>query len=318
MLKFVTVLLAFLYSGTAMAASAVVQTATGNVTAAIGANAPAAITQNSVLESGTTVTTGDNGQVVIKFEDGQVIALNANTTFKISQYHYNQAKPEKSSMFFSLLKGAMRSVSGLIAKHNAAAYRLQTPVATIGIRGTDFMAATGSLYLQVINGTVSATTTAGTTAFAAGQVGFVSTLSTIPAAISAAQLPASVASSFSQLGSMAVSGAGAATGSTTSGGTTGSTTGSTAGTGGTAGTGSTAGTTGAATGGTAGTTSAAVSGTTAAGGTAVGGTAAAGAAVGSLSTVAVVGSVAAAAGLVAVATNNNTTAATTTVTVTAP
>lgn len=315
MTRFLILMFVSLYSSISMAATATVQTATGNVTAAIGANAPAAVTQNSVLESGTTVTTGDNGQVVMKFEDGQVIALNANTTFKISQYHYNQAKPEKSSMFFSLLKGAMRSVSGLIAKHNTAAYRLQTPVATIGIRGTDFMAATGSLYLQVIQGTVSATTSAGTTAFAAGQVGFVSTLSTIPAAISAAQLPASVASSFSQLSSMAVTtGTGAATSSTTSG--------STAGTGGTAGTGSTAGTTGAATGGTAGTTGAAATGgatagTAAAGGAAgaaAGGAAAAGAAVGGLSTVAVVGTVAAVAGVAAIATNNNTTAATTTVT----
>jgi len=208
-----------LYSSVLMAATAVVQNASGDVRAAIGSNAPVMVTQNSTLENGMTVTTGDNSQVVMKFEDGQVIALNANTSFKIDQYHYEQAKPEKSSMVFSLLKGAMRAVTGLIAQNNSDAFKLHTPVATIGIRGTDFMAATGSLYLQVINGTVSATTSAGTTAFAVGQTGFVASLSTLPMAIAAAQLPAAVAASFSQLGSMTLAGAGAAAGGAAGSGT---------------------------------------------------------------------------------------------------
>jgi hypothetical protein len=181
------------------------------------------VTQNSALENGMTVTTGDNSHVVMKFEDGQVVALNANTSFKIEQYHFEQAKPQKSSMIFSLLKGAMRAVTGLIAKNNANAFTLHTPSATIGIRGTDFMAATGSLYLQVINGTVSATTSAGTTAFAVGQTGFVASLSALPTAIAAAQLPAAVAASFSQLGSIAMAGTGAAAGGATSGGAAGGT-----------------------------------------------------------------------------------------------
>ncbi|MDP2759338.1 MAG: FecR family protein [Sideroxyarcus sp.] len=206
-----------------MAAAAVVQTASGDVKAAIGSAAPVMVTQNSALENGMTVTTGDNSHVVMKFEDGQVVALNANTSFKIEQYHFEQAKPQKSSMIFSLLKGAMRAVTGLIAKNNANAFTLHTPSATIGIRGTDFMAATGSLYLQVINGTVSATTSAGTTAFAVGQTGFVASLSALPTAIAAAQLPAAVAASFSQLGSIAMAGTGAAAGGATSGGAAGGT-----------------------------------------------------------------------------------------------
>lgn len=218
MTKFLITVFVLLYSSALMAAAAVVQTASGDVKAAIGSNTPVMLTQNSTLENGMTVTTGDNSRVVMKFEDGQVIALNANTSFKIDQFHFDQARPEKSSMIFSLLKGAMRAVTGLIAKNNTNAFALHTPAATIGIRGTDFMAATGSLYLQVINGTVSATTSAGTTAFAVGQTGFVASLSALPTAIAAAQLPTAVAASFSQLGSMALTGAGAAAGSATSGG----------------------------------------------------------------------------------------------------
>ena len=225
MTKLLITIFVLLYSTGLMAATAFVQSATGSVQATIGANAPIIVTKDSPLENGATITTGDNSQVVIKFEDGQEVALNANTSFKINNYHFEQAKPENNSALFSLFKGAMRSVTGLIGKTNPEAFKLNTPVATIGIRGTDFMAATGSLYLQVLNGTITASTSAGTTAFAAGQIGFISTLSTLPAVISAAQLPTAVASSFSQLGSLTLEGASAATGSTSasSGSATGTT-----------------------------------------------------------------------------------------------
>jgi hypothetical protein len=48
-----------------------------------------------------------------------------------------QAGPSRA--FFSLLKGGFRSVSGLIGKLNPDEYRVATPVATIGIRGTDYL-----------------------------------------------------------------------------------------------------------------------------------------------------------------------------------
>ena len=44
-----------------------------------------------------------------------------------------------SHAFFSLLKGGFRTVSGLIGKINHEDYSVATPVATIGIRGTDYL-----------------------------------------------------------------------------------------------------------------------------------------------------------------------------------
>lgn len=44
-----------------------------------------------------------------------------------------------SRAFFRLLRGGFRAVSGLIGKANANEYRVATPVATIGIRGTDYI-----------------------------------------------------------------------------------------------------------------------------------------------------------------------------------
>ncbi|MDP3858880.1 MAG: hypothetical protein Q8Q73_14075 [Stagnimonas sp.] len=47
---------------------------------------------------------------------------------------------ETSRAFFRLVKGGFRSVSGLIGKVNQDDYRVSTPVATIGIRGTRYSA----------------------------------------------------------------------------------------------------------------------------------------------------------------------------------
>lgn len=44
-----------------------------------------------------------------------------------------------SRAFFRLLKGGFRAVSGLIGKVDRNEYRISTPVATIGIRGTDYL-----------------------------------------------------------------------------------------------------------------------------------------------------------------------------------
>ena len=44
-----------------------------------------------------------------------------------------------SRAIFSLLKGGFRSISGLIGKINHDEYQVSTPVATIGIRGTDYL-----------------------------------------------------------------------------------------------------------------------------------------------------------------------------------
>lgn len=51
-----------------------------------------------------------------------------------------QTESGASRAFFRLLKGGFRAVSGLIGKTDHNEYRVTTPVATIGIRGTDYFA----------------------------------------------------------------------------------------------------------------------------------------------------------------------------------
>ncbi len=56
-----------------------------------------------LIESGATINTGDKSSAVIKFEDGQVMALAERSSFRIVDYRYNKQRVSDSSAVFSLL-----------------------------------------------------------------------------------------------------------------------------------------------------------------------------------------------------------------------
>jgi hypothetical protein len=89
------------------------------------------------LESGDTIETG-TGSIQMRMGDGAFFSLQPNTKFRFDEYHRNPNNPTAARSFLSLIKGGLRSVTGLIGKDNRKNYRLNTPAATIGIRGTDF------------------------------------------------------------------------------------------------------------------------------------------------------------------------------------
>ena len=88
------------------------------------------------VHTGDTIITGYDGRAQIRFSDGSLVSLQPRTEFRIDRYRYDTADQRG---FFSLAAGAIRTVSGLVGKRNPADYRLSTPSATIGIRGTQFI-----------------------------------------------------------------------------------------------------------------------------------------------------------------------------------
>ena len=87
------------------------------------------------IYEGQTINSGPDGEVQIVTEDGGMLAIRPNTTFRVDEYKADGDASDK--IFMSLLKGAVRSITGWIGKHNSSAYRISTPNATIGVRGTD-------------------------------------------------------------------------------------------------------------------------------------------------------------------------------------
>lgn len=88
------------------------------------------------LHAGQLISTGSDGRAQIRFSDGALISLQPASTFRIDQYRFSQ---HEQRGFYSLLEGTIRAISGRIGKKNSEDFRLSTPAATIGIRGTEFI-----------------------------------------------------------------------------------------------------------------------------------------------------------------------------------
>jgi hypothetical protein len=87
------------------------------------------------INEGQTIKTASDGEVHLVTQDSGLIALRPNTEFRVDEYKAEGGSADK--VFMSLFKGAVRSITGWIGKHNTSSYRITTPNGTIGIRGTD-------------------------------------------------------------------------------------------------------------------------------------------------------------------------------------
>jgi hypothetical protein len=112
-----------------------VEAVSGTATVSDAGGTSKQVTNGLKIQTGQSIQTAADGEVHIVTADSGFIALRPNSSFRIDRY---QAKGDSSDeIVFSLFKGALRSITGWIAKRNPAVYRLNTPTATIGVRGTD-------------------------------------------------------------------------------------------------------------------------------------------------------------------------------------
>ncbi len=137
------------------------------------------------VNEGETVLTAPKASAQLKMVDGGLVALRPDTQLKMVTYIFHGKEDGSEKAVFSLLKGGLRAISGLIGKTNKENYAIQTPSATIGIRGTDHepmvvlppppgvvAANPPGTYDKVNVGVTSLTTQVGSTLIANNQVGF--------------------------------------------------------------------------------------------------------------------------------------------------
>lgn len=95
------------------------------------------LSQKSEINQGETLTTQKDSYAQINFADGSSMTMRPNTQMKLEAFKFAQDKPDEDSAFFRLVKGGLRTVTGLVGKRgNQDAYRIGTSTATIGIRGS--------------------------------------------------------------------------------------------------------------------------------------------------------------------------------------
>lgn len=141
----------------------------------------------SEVENGDTLVTEKNTYALVRFIDNSEITLRPSSTLTIENFSFDSGKQEADRAQFNLVKGGLRSVSGLLGKRSKEKFEMKTPAATIGIRGTLFVAdfvtpaskmpsAEGGrapgLYVQVLDGMIHLNNGGGSQTFNAGQFGF--------------------------------------------------------------------------------------------------------------------------------------------------
>ena len=170
----------------------------GSVFATQGNNPAHRVINSEPIVSDTLVSTGDKSAAMLRFEDGETVTMQANSIFKVREYRYDAKKIGNSNIVFSMLKGGMRFITGLIGQRRKQAFRLLTPNVTIGIRGTDFMVAMAdnSLYSQVLTGKIAMTNAAGMKTVGAGQSAVAASSGALAALVPASTIPAGT---FSEL-----------------------------------------------------------------------------------------------------------------------
>jgi hypothetical protein len=124
---------------------------------------------------GDTLRSGDRGRAQVRFTDGALLSLRPDSELSVQEYRFeNSDATDRKAL--RLERGGFRTISGRIGRVNRDAYRVSTPVAVIGIRGTDWQALQepdgGPLLLGVADGGLRTQTTAGASADIGADAGF--------------------------------------------------------------------------------------------------------------------------------------------------
>jgi hypothetical protein len=132
------VLLSLLLSSTA----AVAQDSAGMVVASRGevlamANGGSReLKQGDFIYEQDEIITSSRSFAVLQFVDGAKVTVRPDSTMIIEQYLY--AGNDGDAAELNLVSGGLRVITGAMAKTNPENYKVRTPVALMGVRGTEF------------------------------------------------------------------------------------------------------------------------------------------------------------------------------------
>lgn len=98
-----------------------------------------AIRRGASIMVGDRVETAGNGHVHVRFIDNGVVSVRPESVLEVQAYRYDAQNPAANEVRLRLDQGASRSISGAATEFDKSRFRLNTPIAAIGVRGTDFI-----------------------------------------------------------------------------------------------------------------------------------------------------------------------------------
>jgi FecR protein len=173
-------------SGSALANVGTVTQLSGTMSVKKADGSVRILSQKSQIQSGDTINTERDTFAQIKFSDGAQLTLKPNTSVKIDNFKFSEQKPRDDAFLYTLVKGGLRAVTGIVGKRSKDKYQLGTATATIGIRGTTLSAddcvssragecsrLDAAVYVGVSDGEVVVRNGQGELGLAAGQFGLI-------------------------------------------------------------------------------------------------------------------------------------------------
>ena len=133
---------------TALKGSVEIQSASVSINATLGAS----------LQEKDSIITADKSKAQIIFNDETIVTVGKNSNFSIAKYIFDDKN--EPAVEFSILKGAMKAITGRIGKIAPQKFKVKTKTATIGIRGTNFTVISmddGSMRAYCTYGAISVT-----------------------------------------------------------------------------------------------------------------------------------------------------------------
>ncbi|MYN02374.1 hypothetical protein GTP41_09705 [Pseudoduganella sp. DS3] len=104
----------------------------------------------AAVNEGDEIRTGADGAIYIKTVDAGFLVLRPNSTARIVTYKVDAANPANTKVKLELTQGVARAISGQGVKLARQNFRFNTPVAAIGVRGTDFVVYTDQQTSRVV------------------------------------------------------------------------------------------------------------------------------------------------------------------------
>ncbi|MCX7892377.1 MAG: FecR family protein [Burkholderiales bacterium] len=108
----------------------------GEATATPRGGAPRSLNVGAPVYVHELVETGRDSHVVLMFLDETRLSLAPGSRFTVEQYRFEPDRSGAGGAVLRLLQGGLRTFTGLLAAARPNNYRVVTPTATIGVRGT--------------------------------------------------------------------------------------------------------------------------------------------------------------------------------------
>lgn len=171
----------------------VIQFAAGDVKVVAPGGAERQARKGVPVNVGDTLTTPAGGLAQVKMGDGAIVVVQPESRLTVAEFHYAGVEDGNEKVRYRLEHGGFRAVTGAIGRTHKKNYLIETPIAHMGVRGTDhesyYFPATGPVtadgvkpgaFNKVNTGRTYLRTQAGEVEIEPNQVGFVASAGEVP------------------------------------------------------------------------------------------------------------------------------------------